>query len=397
MLESLLASNLEQVRKAIVDLQKLADTLDFEKPVAELAVMLASLQGGLQGIEILEHPSVPALSFPEEITAALRQLRSTTRLYAAELSDWTLAKEAMTRAGKLDDYRWALEQCSMLRFGECREAARMFPIIRSEDETAARLFFRGDLDAWQITRQQAAGKYQFVPDGMVAEEMARLSMIRNDPNLKAGAARRVLEVVRFSEALDAAGGKIATPLIEMMDRVFRCPQGDVIVKAYLARELHAIIQSRRLAWGLHYTPELSGRMAELNSIVGATPLLSGDWNRPEARKMWQGKLQAFFQGAAKGRPFLDLAISYRDLVQPAALRGIGYAGFVDEAKVAHLKTPEGTTGVVWGRSGRSQQLVPVECAAGSADREALKDLGKWSPLLIIPVDLREAAGRLTVR
>jgi len=396
-LKSLLASNLERVTKAIAELQRLADALDFEKPVAQLSVILASLQEGLQAVEPLEHPTVAALNFPEETTAALRRLRSTARLYSAEMSDWARAKDAMSKAEGLNDYRWALEQLSTLRFGECREAAKMFTTIQSEDETGAKLFFRGDLDAWQMTRQQAARKYQFIPEGGMEEELAGLSMICTDPNFSTGGARKLLEAIRLPEALDAARGKIATPLIEMIDRVFRSAQQDVIVRAYVARELYATIQPRKLAWGLHYTPELSARMAELDSIVSAGSLRSGDWNRPESRKASQARLQTFFQAAAKRRSFWDLAVSYRDLVAPAALKGISYAGFVDEARVARLKIPEATPGIVWGWAGTNQQLVPVERAAGSADSEAFKDLRKWSPLLIIPVDPREAAGRLTVR
>lgn len=397
MLKSLLGKNLEQVKKVLVGLQKLAGNLDFERPIAKLTATLASLQAGLQGIEPLEHPSVPALKFPDDTAGALRRLRSTTQMYASELNAWTLARTAMTKAQNLKDYRMALEQSSMFRFGECREAYNMLSTIRSEDETAALLFFHGDLSAWEKTRQQAAQAYQFVSDDAMTEEMRRLAIIRSDPNFSAGGARKLLEEIRLSESIDVAGGTITTPLIGMVDRVFRSPQGDVIVKAYLARELHAIMQMHSHAWGMHYANELSAKMAELDSMVGNTPLRSGDWNRPEARKMWQSKFQAFFQAAAKEKTFLELATSYRDLVKPVALRGITYAGFVDEQRVARLKTPGEATGVYWGHSEKRPQPVPVECTAKTPTNEAFKDLRMWSPLLIIPVDLREAAGRVTMR
>ena len=69
----------------------------------------------------------------------------------------------------------------------------------------------------------------------------------------------------------------------------------------------------------------------------------------EARKKWQSKLQQFFLTTAKGRPFHELAGSFRDKVAPVVKRGIGYAGYVDDVAAAHLKVkgPGDAPSVVW--------------------------------------------------
>jgi hypothetical protein len=399
-IEALTAKNVEKVRKALGDLGKLVNDLDFEKPLPELAATLSTVQTELLNLDPFEHPAIPALALPEDLTAALRQIRAKVRPFTVEMGALAWAKDAMAKAAKLQDYKLALEQCSKLRFRECREAAAMVLACPSENETAARLFFGGDLEAWQMARQQAAKGYHFIPDEMVAEEVRRLATIRDDPNLNApGPARKLLEAMRLREALDSAGGKITIPLIELLDRVVRLPQGDVMVKAYLARELHGIMRARSLAWGLHYAPELAASMTELDSILGPAPLRSGDWNRPDARKKWQSKLQTFFETAAKGATFRDLAGSYLELVAPAATRGVSFAGYVDETRAAHLKSQgdEPPPLVVWGLSEKHKNPVPVALPAGPDGRPDLKDLRMWSPLLIIPVDPRQAEGRLTAK
>lgn len=387
---ALLAKNVQKARQMLGVLDKLAAALDFEQPVQELAVTLAAIQSALRDITTLEHPKVPALSFPDDIKAALIRIRGKSALFAQEIAAFTEASKTMAVAEKLEPYKQALDVCAKLRFKECREAETILAVLPGEDETLARLFFGGDLKTWQLAKQQASGGFRFIPEKITPDELKKLAALCDDTNFRAaGPAKKLVEATQLREAVKPADGEFNIPLPDLIDRVFRLPDGDVLVKAFLFQELGGVMRARGPAWGLHFCPELIARFDELDSILGKDRIRAGDWNRPGPRKKWQPQLERFFTIAAERRPFYELAVASRDRAATVAAKGLTLAGYVDGSNEPHLKKRDKEQRAAWAFSANSMELIPIEYASGTLQTTDAKTLRKWSPLLSIPVKITQ--------
>ena len=380
-----LAKNVQQVRPILRVLEKLAADLAFEKSVPELTVTLAAIKSKLEEITPLEHPKVPALSFPDDINAALGRIRIKSKLYAQEMTGFTEAKNNMAAAEKLEPYKLALNACAKLRFKECREAEAMLAVLPDEDELLAQIFCNGDVKTWQLAKQQASGGFRFIPQKIEPDEIKRLAALGDDPNLRAaGPAKKLVEATQLREVVKPAGGKFSIPLLDLMDRIVRFPDGDGLIKAFLFQELGGVMRARGPAWGLHFCPELTPRLNELNSILGNERIRSGDWNRPGPRKKWQAQLERFFTTVADGRLFYEPAVAFRDRAATVATTGLMLAGYIDGANEPHLKKREKEQGAAWAFSAESMELITINYVSGTLPATEAKTLQKWSPFFSIP-------------
>ncbi|MCE9519276.1 MAG: hypothetical protein K8R87_06975 [Verrucomicrobia bacterium] len=384
-LRALLAQNVQKVRQMLGVLEKLAADLDFEKSVQELTVTLATIQSKLREITPLEHPTVPALTLPEDINVALGRIRSKSKLYAQELTTFSETKNSMAATEKLEPYRLALAACAKLRFKECREAEAMLAVLPGEDETLARLFFSGDVKTLRLAKQQASAGFRFIPQEITPDELKRLAALGDDPNLRAvGPAKKLVETTQFRQAVKPAGGKFSIPLLDLMDRIVRFSDGDVLVKAFLFQELGGVMRARGPAWGLHFCPELTLRFNELDSIFGNDRIRSGDWNKPGFRKKWQAQLERFFTAIVEDGPYFGLAEASRDRVATVATTGLNLTGYIDGANESHLKKSDQEQGTAYAFSAENMKLILIKYISGTLPTTDAKTLQKWSPIFNIP-------------
>lgn len=390
-LKALQQQDTEKARKQVRELEQVAVQLDFSTPPEGLANRLTTLQDGLKKIASYEHPTIPELRLSDELEASIKQLRDKTESYTKEMAALEEDKKAMMAADELEEYHGALKQYSKLRFTKVRHAEPMLAAFPTSDEVGAKLFFEGNPEAWETARQQTKGNYSFYPEEAAAEEVKALTALRNDPLLNApGPVKKMMEALRLQHIIDASNGRCKMPLICAIDSVVRFPQGDPIVKAYLVKCLYTIMQPRQVSWGLHYCPELAASITKLDGMLDTIPLRSGDWKRPNIQQKYAAKLKFFFDSTAAHKSFHDLAVSYQNIVGQVMNLGVNYAGYVDDAQAAHVRIKGYTPSEIWGISEQSGGPIPVTFAAGAARRDDLIPLRKWSPLFIIPMNLRQA-------
>lgn len=382
--KALAERNIDQARKRLSHLERLAAQLNYQAPTAAVVATVASLQSELHDIAAYEHPSVPGLRLTAEIETSLKQVRDTTAGYAAQVTALKESQAAMARAGKLADYQTALERYAKLPFREARRAQSMASTFPTADEMGAKVFFAGNADAWDAARRQGKTLCRFYPESAATEdESAALAALLNDPNLSSGAAKKLLDALHLDTALETEKGRWQVPLIRLMDTLVRFPGGDLVAKAYLMHSLYDIMERRGIAWGLHYCPELAAAMEELDGITTGS-LRSGDWNRPNQQKKYSSKLKAFFDKIAARKPFYDLAESYQGIVARVVDAGVNYAGYIDDTPAARLTIKGDAPFEVWGISAENHGPMPVPLAGGAIDAGSIKSLEPFSPLFIIP-------------
>jgi hypothetical protein len=199
--------------------------------------------------------------------------------------------------------------------------------------------------------------------------------------------------IHLSNVFDEPGEHYKMPLIKLIDTIVRLPQDNPLFKAYLIGSLHTIMQERQFEWGLHFCPELNEDMAELNSILDI-PLRSRDCSNPRIQDKYTSKLQQFFKKAAARKPYFDLACSYKSIVSQIVMLKIRYGGYVDDLQTAHLITRDtASTSEIWGISEQAGIPIAINVTSGLIHKVDLMAVRKWSPLFLIPMQLRQAVAK----
>jgi hypothetical protein len=384
----------DDVRKQLADLNRLVAALDFKSHSSKVAMELDSLEEGLRRIEKYQQTPVPDLRLPEDFQTEMKSLLAKTELFSTEIAGINSAKHDMVLAQNLKDYKSALGRYSRSRFAEVVSAVRMDTDFPTEDAFAAALMFRGDLTSWEVSQKQSAPGFAFHPENVTDNELKRILAIRDDPELYSPDSTKILmNSIRLNEIFDETGGHYKVSLIKLIDTIVRAQQGHPLVKAYLVGNFYILMRERRFEWGLHYCPELKDDMNDLDSILDFT-LRSSDCTNPKLREKYSTKLQQFFNKVASRKPYYELAYSYRSIVSQIVLLKIRYAGHVDDLQAAHLIAKDtSSSSEIWGISEQEGIPIAINVTSGTINEENLRAVRKWSPLFLIPMELRQAVAK----
>jgi hypothetical protein len=385
---------MDDVRKQLADLNRLVATLDFKMQSSKAAKELGTIEERLRGIEKYQQTPVPDLRLPVDFQTDLKSLRAKTELFSTEIAGINSAKHDMVLAQNLKDYKSALDRYSTSRFAEVVSAIRVKTDFPTENAFGAALMFRGDLTSWEESQKQAAPRFSFYPNNVTDNELKRILAIRDDPELYSpDSTKKMMNSLRLNEIFDETGEHYKVSLIKLIDTVVRSQQGNPLVKAYLVGNFYLLMRERRFEWGLHYCPELKDDMNDLNSILDFT-LRSADCTDPKLRDKYYPKLQQFFNRVASRKPYFELAYSYKSIVSQIVLLRMRYAGYVDDLQAAHLIAKDmSTSSEIWGISEREGIPIAVNVTSGTINEENLKAVRKWSPLFLIPMELRQAVSQ----
>jgi len=385
---------IDDVRKQLVDLKRLVAALDFKTHSSVVAKDLDSIQERLRRIEKYQQTPVPDLRLPEDFQTDIKNLRVKAELFATEIAGIASAKHEMVLAQNLKDYKSALNRYSRSSFSEVNSAFRMETNFPTEDAFAAALMFRGSVISWEVSQKQSAPNFAYHPDNVTDNELKRILAIRDDPELYSPTStKNLMNFIQLNGIFDQTGEHYKISLIKLIDVIVRAQQGNPLVKAYLVRNFYSLMRERYFEWGLHYCPELIVDMSNLDSILDFT-LRSRDCANTKLREKYSSRLQQFFNKVASSKPYFELADSYRSIVSQIVSLKIRYAGHLDDLQIAHLIDKDtSVSSEIWSLSERDGTPIAINISTGTLNNEDLKAVRKWSPLFLIPMELRQAVAR----
>lgn len=184
-----------------------------------------------------------------------------------------------------------------------------------------------------------------------------------------------------SRAYDSDRSAFTETPLALLDRVM-ASDASSLSKAWIHQTVLRITAERPDAWGLVFSPEMTGDAARLRDILPAE-LTVTDWMRPERLVELRRKLDAFY--AEKRAPYLPAAEARRALVQTVLDAGVAYSGRTDAAGAVIPAANPGASGDrIFGldESGQPAVLGGVDAAGAIA---LTRRAAPFSPLLRLAI------------
>ncbi len=185
--ESWIASQRDTVaQSAEAELAKMEamtqEQLRIDLPSEALTATLGAMDPLIRAFDVRTRPSVPALELPAAMATRFSAVRQKTSLIRAELDELARKREALSKAGTLDDYRAALatlSQSQLTQSPEVAAAGKLAAQFPTEDSLMAALLLPDDPVQWSAIKQETGEPWK--PKDVIKAELDRLIALRDDP------------------------------------------------------------------------------------------------------------------------------------------------------------------------------------------------------------------------
>ncbi len=197
--------------------------------------------------------------------------------------------------------------------------------------------------------------------------------------------------LELSRMTDSNGEKFERPLLRVFDELVREKMASPVFKAYLMRQLAAIVRERPFGWGMQYCPRLTRDLARLDEACGGETLRSMDWLLERKRAQFTPKLAPFF-AELQSRTYLADARLHREVVRAALKAGLQFGGFFDGAGRAHILGEGEAAGALWALAADGRGVSRCDARTD----ETTEKWAKFSPIFFVPLDrqaILDAAAR----
>lgn len=156
--------------------------LSYERPSAEVATAVETLDSQISAIEATARSEAATLQLPADLLAQLRSARLRVDDFKAELGRLTALRESTLAATSLEAYGRELAKWQDIRFAEAAPAASTLAALPDEEQFLADLLTGGDLARWKASVEDVTGS-QLRPDAPQDGDLKVLLALRDDRNL----------------------------------------------------------------------------------------------------------------------------------------------------------------------------------------------------------------------
>ena len=149
-----------------------------------LTATLGEIEPLIRAFDLRTHPAVPALELPAAMATRFSAVRQRTSLIRTELDELARKREALSKAGTLDDYRDALAalgQSQLTQSPEVAAAGKLAAQFPIEDSLMEALLAPNDPVQWAAIKQESGDPWK--PKDVLKAELDRLFALRDDSYL----------------------------------------------------------------------------------------------------------------------------------------------------------------------------------------------------------------------